>query len=376
MSTTTMNRPVSAAEPAPLEAPTGIPFARLLRVEWGKATDTRAARWLLALVALSTTGFMLIPLLAHDVEQSFTSYLSSASAVQIMLAVVAILTLTSEWSQRTVLTTFTQEPRRIRVVLAKVAVSVLLGAAGALFGLLVTVAALAVAAGMGRHVDVDPSAGVILGFALFVLLNVLSGVAIAALLHNTAAAIVAYFALPITFLLTGHAVAFVQEWIDSTTTFNWLLLGEPGGHWPQITASTLLWVVAPLTAGLVRTVRREITWSISPGRFACLVRPLTRSPRLYLPSSSTRLSSFATCSKAISGTRASPAMYRRPERWTTRPSPSRRRIASRIVALNTPNVRTSSVSAGTRGACRRSRGDLVGRLSGNRCGRLGATGRP
>ena len=36
MSTTTMNRPVSATERAPLEAPTGIPFARLLRVEWGK----------------------------------------------------------------------------------------------------------------------------------------------------------------------------------------------------------------------------------------------------------------------------------------------------------------------------------------------------
>jgi hypothetical protein len=234
MSTTTMNRPVSAAEPAPLEAPTGIPFAGLLRVEWGKATDTRAARWLLALVALSTIGLMLRPLLAHDVEQSFTSYLGFAGAgVTIMLPVVAILTLTSEWSQRTVLTTFTQEPLRIRVVLAKVAVSVLLGAAGALFGLLVTVAALAVAAGMGRHADVDPSVGLILGFALFV--------------------------LPMTFVLTGHAVAFVQEWIDSTTTFNWVLLGEPGGHWPQITAATLLWVVAPLTAGLVRTVRREIT---------------------------------------------------------------------------------------------------------------------
>jgi ABC-2 type transport system permease protein len=260
MSTTTMNRPLSATgTPAPLGAPTGIPFARLLRVEWGKATDTRAARWLLALVALSTTGFMLIPLLAHDVEQSFSSYLGSAGAVQILLPVVAILTLTSEWSQRTVLTTFTQEPRRLRVVLAKVAVSVLLGAAGALFGLLVTAAALAVSALAGRHVDVDVSAGLILGFGLFVLLNVLSGVAIGALLTNSATAVVAYFALPITFMLTGHAVAFVQEWIDSTTTFNWLLLGEPGGHWPQIMASTFLWVVAPLTAGLVRTVRRDIT---------------------------------------------------------------------------------------------------------------------
>lgn len=258
MSTTTMNRPVSAAEPAPLEAPTGIPFARLLRVEWGKATDTRAARWLLALVALSTTGFMLIPLLAHDVEQSFTSYLSSASAVQIMLAVVAILTLTSEWSQRTVLTTFTQEPRRIRVVLAKVAVSVLLGAAGALFGLLVTVAALAVAAGMGRHVDVDPSAGVILGFALFVLLNVLSGVAIGALVHHSAAAVVAYFVLPTVFALVGAQVAVVHSWVDSSAAFDWLLLGQPSGHWPQIAVSALVWVAVPLTAGVARTRRRDI----------------------------------------------------------------------------------------------------------------------
>jgi ABC-type transport system involved in multi-copper enzyme maturation permease subunit len=260
MSTTTMDQPVSATgTPAPLGAWTGIPFARLLRVEWGKATDTRAARWLLALVALSTTGFMLIPLLAHDVEQSFSSYLDSAGAVQILLPVVAILTLTSEWSQRTVLTTFTQEPRRIRVVLAKVAVSVLLGAAGALFGLLVTTAALAVSALAGRHVDVDVSAGLILGFGLFVLLNVLSGVAIGALLTNSATAVVAYFALPISFRLLGAVVTFVQEWIDSTTTFNWFLLGEPGGHWPQIITSTFLWVVAPLTAGLVRTVRRDIT---------------------------------------------------------------------------------------------------------------------
>ncbi len=33
-----------------------IPFPRLVRAEWAKATDTRAARWLLALVALSTAG--------------------------------------------------------------------------------------------------------------------------------------------------------------------------------------------------------------------------------------------------------------------------------------------------------------------------------
>jgi len=172
---------------------------------------------------------------------------------------VAILTLSSEWSQRTVLTTFTQEPRRIRVVLAKVVVSVLLAAAGALFGLLVAVGALAAAAASGRHVDVDPGAGLILGFGLFVLLNVLSGVAIGALLHNSAAAIVVYFVLPTAFALLGAQVAFIAEWLDLSGIFNWLLLGQPSGHWPQIMVAALLWVVGPLTAGLVRTVRREIT---------------------------------------------------------------------------------------------------------------------
>ena len=107
--------------------------------------------------------------------------------------------------------------------------------------------------------EANLTVGAITGYLLFVLLNVLAGVALGALLQNSATAIAASFALPMTFLLIGHAVAFVQEWIDSTTTFNWLLVGEPGGHWSQITASTLLWVVAPLTAGLIRTVRREIT---------------------------------------------------------------------------------------------------------------------
>jgi ABC-type transport system involved in multi-copper enzyme maturation permease subunit len=127
---------------------------------------------------------------------------------------------TSEWSQRTVLVTFTQEPRRARVVLAKLAVSVLLGAAGALFGLLVAVAALAVSAASGRAVDVDTSAGLLGGFVLFVLLNVLSGVAIGALLQHSAAAVVAYFVLPTGFAVLGTGVAFVKEWIDATCAFD------------------------------------------------------------------------------------------------------------------------------------------------------------
>ena len=261
MTSTTMTRSARTTHPAPqVAASAGIPFSRLLRVEWGKATDTRAARWVLALVAASTVGMVLAPLLASSsIDQTYTSYLGYAAlGLTILLPVVAILTLTSEWSQRTVLTTFTQEPRRTRVVNAKVAVSLLLAVAGAVFGGLVTAAGLAAATASGRELDANLNAGVVVGYLLFVLLNVLNGVAFGALLHNSSVAIVLYFALPTAFAVLGFALKSVAEWIDVSTTFNWVLLGEWSGHTPQILVSVVVWVARPLTVGLIRTVRREI----------------------------------------------------------------------------------------------------------------------
>ena len=261
MTSATMTRPVRTADaPSPGASFPGIPFRRLLRVEWGKATDTRSARWLLAAVAASTVGLMLAPMVAPaSIEQTYTSYLGFAAlGLAILLPVVSILTLTSEWSQRTVLTTFTQEPRRTRVVNAKVLVSVLLAGVAAVFGGLVTAAGLAVAAASGRELDPNLNTGVLVGYLGFVLLNVLTGVAFGALLHNSAAAVVLYFALPIGFALLGTAVPSLAEWVDSSTTFDWVLNGEWSGHTPQILLSVLVWVAVPVTAGLVRTVRREI----------------------------------------------------------------------------------------------------------------------
>jgi ABC-2 type transport system permease protein len=198
--TTTMTHPVGTADStSPDVIFPAIPFSRLLRVEWGKATDTRASRWLLAAVAASTVGLMLVPILSpSSIEQSYTSYLGFAAVgLSILLPVVAILTLTSEWSQRTNLTTFTQEPRRMRVVIAKIGVSLMLGVGGAVFGALVTAAGLGVAAASGRTLDADLGAGLMAAYMAYVLLNVMTGVALGALVHNSAAAIVASFVLPI-----------------------------------------------------------------------------------------------------------------------------------------------------------------------------------
>jgi ABC-2 type transport system permease protein len=249
------------AETAPPSGLRPIPFPRLVRAEWAKATDTRAARWLLALVALSTAGMMLAPVLAPtSFDQTQASYLRVAAlALSILLPVVAILMLTGEWSQRSVFTTFTQEPRRIRVVNAKLAASLVLGLLAAVFGGVVTVAGLGLATASGRAVEADLTAGAITGYLLFVLLNVLAGVALGALLQSSATAIAASFAIPAAFALLGAASKLVAEWIDMSTTFNWVLENEWGGHVPQISVAILFWVAVPLAAGVVRTIRRDVT---------------------------------------------------------------------------------------------------------------------
>ena len=261
MTSTTMTHPVrTPGADTPGATFPGIPFGRLVRVEWGKATDTRAARWLLVAVAATTVGLMLAPILSpSSIDQSYTSYLGFAAvALSILLPVVSILTLTSEWSQRTALATFTQEPRRMRIITAKITVSLMLGVGAAVFGGLVTAAGLGVAAASGRTLDANLDAGLLVAFLLYVVLNVMTGVALGALVHNSAAAIVASFVLPIGFALLGRTSQLVADWLDYSTAFNWLLNGEWSGHTAQILVSVMLWVAIPLAAGLVRTVRREI----------------------------------------------------------------------------------------------------------------------
>src|SRR5215210_3178153 len=249
------------AETAPPSGLRPIPFPRLVRAEWAKATDTRAARWLLALVALSTAGMMLAPVLAPtSIDQTYTSYLRIAAiALAILLPVVSILLFTGEWSQRGVFTTFTQEPRRIRVVTAKLAVSLLMGGGAAIFGGVVTAAGLGLASASGRVLEADLTAGAITGYLLFVLLNVLAGVALGALLQSSATAIAASYALPVAFAVLGTASTLVSDWIDMSTTWDWVLENQWGGHVPQISFSIVFWVAVPLAAGVVRTMRRDVT---------------------------------------------------------------------------------------------------------------------
>ncbi len=240
--------------------PGPIPFSRLVRVEWMKATDTRAARWLLALCGLSTVVMMLVAVIVpRSFDQTYASYLRVASiGLIILLPVVAILMFTGEWSQRSIMTTFTQEPRRTRVLNAKLAVSLMMGGVAAVFGGVVAAAGLGLAAASGRPLEANLSVGHVIGYLLYVVLNVLGGVAFGALVQSSAGAIAAIFTINPAVALIGEVSTLVGDWIDTETTWNWVLDNDWGGHVPQILFSIVLWVALPIAAGVARAIRRDV----------------------------------------------------------------------------------------------------------------------
>ena len=250
-----------AARPAPTAQFSAIPFGRLLRAEWRKATGTRAARWLLAAVALTTIGGLEIPLLfPHDVTQTRASYLAWAGLGPDPAA-----------ADRA----DARDDRRMepahrddhlhpgapagRVLAAKVATGMGISLAGAVYAFGVTELAVAGARAAGRHIAVGWNWPQLAGFAVFVLLTSAIGIAFGALLHNTAVAIVTYFVLGGAFsLLMIPALQATGNWVNTGQTYGWVLYGQWAGHGAQIAATTLLWVVLPLAAGIARTRRREV----------------------------------------------------------------------------------------------------------------------
>lgn len=236
-----------------------IAFSRLVRVEWAKATDTRAARWLLVLVAAATAAMMLVPVLVPTTfDQTYASYLRVAAlGLTIPLPVVAILLLTGEWSQRSILATFTQEPRRIRVLNAKLTAAMMLSVGGAVFGASVAAVGVGLATASGRSLEANLSVGSIVGYLLFVILNVFAAAALGALLQSSAAAIAVSFALPAALAALGTASTVVSDWIDMSA-WNWVLENDWAGHVAQVACSITFWVAIPLVAGAVRTQRRDV----------------------------------------------------------------------------------------------------------------------
>ena len=98
-----------------------IPLSRLVGVELRKMFDTRSGFWLMASIVI--VNLLATPPSSPSPRTRTLTYENFAAAIgapmTVILPMIGILAVTSEWSQRSGLTTFTLVPHRGRVLWAK-----------------------------------------------------------------------------------------------------------------------------------------------------------------------------------------------------------------------------------------------------------------
>jgi ABC-2 type transport system permease protein len=235
-----------------------VSFPRLTLVELRKMVDTRAGFWLqLATAGLTLVVLTLFCIFADTEDLIFRDAFALATLPGlILLPIIGILLVSSEWSQRTALITFTLVPKRMRVMSAKIAASLVLGLI--VLAIAFVVAAVAILAVGGEW---TLGLGVFGQIALLCVTAILTGVAFGAAFMSSAPAIVLYFALPIAWSALG-SIPFLNDaaqWLDTTRTTEpmteRLLSGE---EWLQFASSQALWLALPLAIGLWRIAKGEI----------------------------------------------------------------------------------------------------------------------
>lgn len=271
MSTTTTDRPATRTSPAGAGAPAiedvgGVSFARLLGTELRKLVDTRTGRWLLIAVLVITAVAMGITMwVERETGSGMYGLLIAANIPQaILIPILGIMTAANEWSQRTALITFTQEPRRLRVMAAKTVAVILLGLAVLVVTVLAAVAAHAVSMTLADGA-IDAWIGwTMLGHIVVLQVQgVLMGVAFGALFLNVPLGIVAYILVPSFSPLIFMMTSWLREnagWFDMSVSQAALLSDQSltGEQWAQFGTSSALWILLPLVIGFWRVARREV----------------------------------------------------------------------------------------------------------------------
>lgn len=194
-----------------------IPVTRLARVELGKMFSTRSGFWLLVSIAVLTpvaAGSVVV--LAPDSDVTYESFTrASGFPMSLILPIIAILAVTSEWSQRSGLTTFTLVPSRGRVIGAKAAATLLVGVGSVALAFAVGAFGNVVGSALaGVDTVWDISVTMALQMLLFNLIGMTIGFTLGVVMRSSAAAIVGYFVVSLVLPGVLLLLAQVQPWFE------------------------------------------------------------------------------------------------------------------------------------------------------------------
>lgn len=264
--TTVQHHETGATAPVTRSA---VSLSRIVAIELRKMLDTRSGFWTMAsigIVSFVTTGMVI--LFGERQDLTYRTFASAVSVpMSLILPIVAILSVTAEWSQRSGLTTFALVPHRWRVIAAKLVASILvavvatpvafaIGAVGNVAG--------AASAGVDPVWDVDVVN--LLTMDLANVLGMLVGFMLGVLIRSSAGALVAYFIYQFLLPSLGLVLAAKQDWfhdLQPWVDFNFdqgaLLEGTVSAQeWTYLAVTAVGWLVVPLVVGLRLVVRAEV----------------------------------------------------------------------------------------------------------------------
>lgn len=242
-------------------------LVRLAGIESRKLVDTRAGFWLVVSVGLAmliAMAGMLVALKPADLDTSALFGVISIPA-GLLLPVLAVLLVTSEWSQRTGLVTFVSESRRSRIVIAKLLACLFAAAIAFVVTLLLAV----IGTLLAREFRDGASAWDLTGHTIAYAatgwaVGMLTGFGFGLLLRNSAAGVVAIFALPALWTLISSVVPWlhkhVQPWADLQSAQTPFRTGDVAtvADWGHLGVAVAIWVVTPILFGTWRVLRAEI----------------------------------------------------------------------------------------------------------------------
>lgn len=259
--------------PSHQPAAVSIPLSRLVQVELRKSVNTLASFWLVAAIGILMImlyGLFLVLGLAQGADDfTFTQPFgyTAAYVLQPSLAALAIMLVTSEWGQRTAMVTFSLEPRRQRVLYAKLVSAMMLAAVIVTVVLVAAVLCLAILSLGGSDVRWDFGPGDLAGMVLFEVIAVVMGYALATLIINTPVALVAF---PVLVYVGPLALAFLGAlWLDFGDVSPWVNVQsalnpvidfsvDSGEEWGHLIVCLVLFVVVPLVVGQTRILKAEV----------------------------------------------------------------------------------------------------------------------
>ena len=249
-----------------------IPLWRLVLVELRKAVDTLASFWLvvgIAIVVIGVEVLLTIVVIAQDGEAEPSFFILIASYITaVALPVLAIMLVTAEWGQRTAMVTFSIEPRRWRVMLAKYVVCVLLTVVTVVVAIVVgLVCNLICELALPDLTTWNLEGRAIVGFFITQVLAMTLGFALAALLLNTPAAIVGFFIYRFLPLAAFGVISSLVDWFGDVRPYIdfeyakgplYDLSLDSGEEWAQLLVAGTIWLALPLVLGMWRILRAEV----------------------------------------------------------------------------------------------------------------------